>query len=148
MPETKSKELTDALEPASKQEAKKEIDAVDSLSSDVEKRYIEIVKDNARKEEFSISGKIWKRRKMTHKEYKEVIKLRKELNKLDRKKDEELWESKHEEVYKTFAKYCLVSKDTNTAMTDDDYDSSEAGEIERIIDGINFRISYGLPSAQ
>lgn len=144
----KPQEFTDVVPPTDnkpREEAAKDI--VTDLASDVEKRYIQIIKDNARKEEFSINGQIWKRRKISHKEYKELNKLRQALSKLDRKDDPELYESKHEEFYKQFAHYSLVSKEGNNQMTDEDFDNAEAGEIERVIDGINFRISYGLPSA-
>lgn len=143
----KNQEFTDAIKPPDQpKEDEQSDDLVKNLSKDVETRYVEIVKDNARKEEFPISGKIWKRRKITHKEFKDITTLRKQLLKINKNKDPELWESKHEEFYKAFARCSLVNKDTNQQMTDDDYDNSEAGEIERIIDGINFRISYGIPS--
>lgn len=143
----KPQEFTDAVLPTdNKPQEPTAKDVVTELASDVEKRYIQIIKDNARKDEFSINNQIWKRRKISHKEYKELNKLRQALSKLDRKDDPELWESKHEEFYKQFAHFSLLNKESGVQMSDDDFDNAEAGEIERVIDGINFRISYGLPS--
>jgi hypothetical protein len=144
----KPQEFTDVIQPPDKVEDNKvnEDNVLKNLEKDVEKRYVEIVKANARKEEFPISGKIWKRRKITHKEHKELVRIRRELQKLDRQKDEELYESKYEEFYRKFAYYSLIDKETNAQMSDDDFDNAEAGEVNRIVDGINYRITYGLPS--
>jgi hypothetical protein len=146
--DNKPKEFTDVAVPTELKQEVKESDTVEGLSSEVEKRYIEIIKDNAKKDEFLINNVVWKRRKISHREYKEIVALRKELNKINKIKDPELFESKHEEVYKKFAFYGLIKKETSVQMSEDDYDQSEAGEIERIIDGINYRITYGLPSAR
>ena len=131
----------------SKVASKETVSALEELKTDTEKQFLEHFKELAGKDEYEINGKIWKRRKLSYKENKEIERLSREAIRFKVKSPDE-FEELQEKVYKKLANYCLVDGATGKAMTPIEFENSEAELITKILDAINYRTQSGLPSFQ
>jgi hypothetical protein len=102
----------------------------------------------ASQDEYKINGEAWKRRPITRKEHREVLSLRRQLEKLDKNQDTEAFLDLEETIYKKFAHYCLVKKDTGIQMSEEEFDNSENEILQRVLDAIFYKLEAGLPFVQ
>ena len=137
-------EFDEAVKPADTSKVEEDSQELENLKNKIEKQAVELIQKLARQETFTIDGKKYKRRKIKFKENKEVINLRNKLGNLDIAKDYEEYQNITEQIYKKLAGYCLVHED-NTPMSEEEFEDAEAEQITKILDGINFRILYGVP---
>ena len=123
-------------------------DEITKTKGQLEKDFWKAFNKLASQDEYKINGKLWRRRPITRKEHREILKLKRELAKLDRDQDTDLFMDLEETIYKKFAHYCLVSKDTDVQMSEAEFDNSENEILQRVLDAIFYKLEAGLPFVQ
>lgn len=114
----------------------------------IEKEFWKAFNKLATQDEYKINNKLWRRRPITRKEHREILRLKKELARFDKNKDVEVYMDLEETIYKKFAHYCLVSKDTDVQMSEAEFDASENEILQRVLDAISYKLDAGLPFVQ
>jgi hypothetical protein len=142
-----------------KEETVKPADVIEGITQDaaseIEKTKGQLEKDFwkafnklASQDEYKIGQDVWKRRPITRKEHREILGLRRQLEKLDKNTDTEAYLDLEENIYQKFAHYCLVKKDTGVQMSKDEFDNSENEILQRVLDAIFYKLEAGLPFVQ
>ena len=127
----------------------------EDAASDISKTKAQLEKDFwkafnklASQDEYKIGNDVYKRRAITRKEDREIKALQKQLSKIDKEQDWQMYGELEDTIYKKFAHYCLVKKDTDTQMSESEFDNAPNEILQRVLDAIFYKLEAGLPFVQ
>ena len=121
---------------------------ISKTKSQLEKDFWKAFNKLASQDEYKIGDTVYKRRAITRKEDREIKGLQKQLAKIDKEADWEHYMEVEEMIYRKFAHYCLVNKNTDVQMSDNEFDNSPNEILQRVLDAIFYKLEAGLPFVQ
>ena len=121
---------------------------ISKTKSQLEKDFWKAFNKLASQDEYLIGDVVYKRRAITRKEDREIKGLQRQLQKLDKNEDTDTYMDLEDTVYKKFAHYCLVKKDTGVQMSADEFDNAPNEILQRVLDAIFYKLEAGLPFVQ
>jgi len=121
---------------------------IEKTKGQLEKDFWKAFQKLASQDEYTIGDLVWKRRAITRKEHREILGLRRQLEKIDKNVDVEQHFDLEEVIYKKFAHYCLIKKDSGVQMSDEEFDNAPNEILQRVLDAIFYKLEAGLPFVQ